>query len=413
MAERYRDFPLPLSMDPIEVQINEKFDQLIFFLNRRRLQLIAEHRDKQEERRAKTTNRVQTIQQLTDTRTHLQTEMKENVLHSMRERIVEEFESKMKQLEIVEPEVELMFECDTQQLEETISLLGQLVEWEIVQIPNYLTLRQPQISVRKRGEGFGYLGWPQGITFDERTQIIYVADGIYPGSIKVFSVTGEYINTFCEGQLKCPIGIAITGNEVFVSDSLFHSIFHFNLPDFRLVAKVGNEGTGDGEFSYPRQLTVTHHGSVFVADNGNNRVVELTYKLEFKRSISHASMSVPNDIKVLDNKVFVLSSIDNPCLHVFSQSGEKLRSFIARGEQGNDQVKKGYFFCFDKQQNILISDYSDNSIKVFSQEGALLHTLGHTQEEEKKIRPYGIVMTNDNKIICTSDDTMLKLHFFC
>ena len=205
----------------------------------------------------------------------------------------------------------------------------------------------------------------------------------------------------------------MNGDEVYVRDSYLHSILHFKLPGFALITKVGKKGTGKGEFSSPHQLTVAPNGSVFVADSRNNRIVVMTRKLKFLKTIKHASMTEPYDVKLLDNKVFVLSSRDNPCLHVFSQSGEKLRSFITRGEQGNKQVKLGYSFCFDKQQNILISDYFDDSIKVFSQEGALLHTLGHTQEE-KRIKPKGIVVTNNNKIICcASAYTKFGLHIFC
>ena len=400
MAERYPEVPLP--MDPIEARINEKFNQLIDCLNRRREQLIAEHRGRQEERRAATTSRIQTIQELTDTRANLQTQMKDNQLHSMRERMVEEIESRMRQIEVVVREVEVLFECDTQQLEETISVLGQLVEREIVPIPNYPALLQPRISVWKRGTSLGKLDWPLGIAFDERTQLIYVAHGnpfSNNDNIIVFSVTGEYNNTFCKGQVKCPASIAINGDEVYVSDTLLHSILHFKLPGFQLVTKGGKQGTGKGEFDSPNQLTVAPNGSVFVADRNNNRVVVLTHKLEFQLSISHASMKAPCDIKLLCNKVFVLSYSDNPCLHVFSQSGEKLRSLITCGTQGYEQVKRGYFFCFDKQQNIFISDSADKSIKVFSQEGALLHTLGYTQEENKRISPQGITVTDNNKII--------------
>ena len=413
MAERYPEVPLPLLMDPIETRINEKFNQLIDCLNRRRVQLIAEYTERQAEKRAETTGRIHTLRQLTDTRTLLQTQMKENVLHSMRDRIVEDIETKMRQLEVVEREVELTFECDTQQLEETISVLGQLVERD-VSIPNYPALLEPRISVGKRGRGQRVFDWPQGIAFDERTQLIYVTNAsifLTKGSIIVFSVTGEYINTFCKG-LKYPIGIAINGDEVYVSDAYLHSILHFKLPGFQLITKVGKKGTGKGEFSSPRQLTVAPNGSVFVADTYNNRIVVMTQKLEFLRTIKHASMTEPCDVKLFDNKVFVLSWCDSPCLHVFSQSGEKLRSFITRGEQGYGQIKRGYSFCFDKQQNILISDWADNSIKVFSREGALLHTLGHTQEEEKRITPRGIVVTNDNKIICSSY-TKFGLHIFC
>ena len=413
MAELYPEVPLP--MDPIEARINEKFNQLIDCLNHRRVQLIAEHRQRQDEKRTETTSRIQTLQQLTDSKTYLQTEMKENVLRSMQEKMVEDIEIKIRQLEVVEKEVQLMFECDTRQLEETISVLGQLVEREILPIPNYPALLEPRISIGKQGTGQGELYYPEGIALDERTQLIYVAHGdpfSSIGCIIVFSVTGEYINTFCKGQFEYPMGIAISGDEVYVSDSFLNSIFHFKLPGFELMTKVGMKRTGKREFSSPRQLTVAPNGSVFVADTGNNRIVVMTNSLKFQQTIKHASMTKPCDVKLLDNKVFVLSYSDNPCLHVFSQSGEKLRSFITRGEQENKQVKQGYFFCLDKQQNILISDYEDNAIKVFSQEGALLHTLGCTQEKEKRIKPTGIVVTND-KIICVSSNTMLCLHIFC
>ena len=418
MAQLYTEVPLYLPYS-IEDRIHKKFDHLIVCLNRRREQLIAEHRAGEKERYAENSSSNQILQQLTDMRTHLQTEMKEKVPQSIYERTVKDIETKMMQLEFVEKEVELRFECNTQQLEETISVLGQLVERETVPIPNY-SLMEPQISIGKRGAVQGELDWPNGIAFDAITQVIYVAEGnMFSACIKVFSVTGKYINTFCKGQLRSPVGIAvgINGDEVYVSDSYLHSIFHFKLPSFQVLTKIGKKGTGEGvgEFSSPRQLTVAPNGSVFVADRHNNRVVVLTHTLEFKQSISHESMTQPCDVKLLDNKAFVLSISDSPCLHVFSQSGEKLRSLITCGTEGNEQVKRGLFFCFDKHHEILVSDYGENSIKVFSQEGALLHTLGYTQEKEKEMRPNGIcprgiAVTNDNKIICASSDTMFCLH---
>ena len=227
----------------------------------------------------------------------------------------------------------------------------------------------------------------------------------------MFSITGEYIKTFCKGQLEYPVSIASNGDDIYVSDSNLHSVFRFRLPDFELINQVGKQGTSKGEFSFPRQITVAND-FVFVADRNNNRIVVMTNELELIQSVSHVSVTQPFDVKLLDTELYVLSYKDNPCLHVLSQSGEKLRSFITCGKLGNKQVKKGYFFCFDQQQNILISDFSDNSIKVFSQEGALLHTLGITQEDNNRIKPKGIVVTNDNKIICTSDDTEFGLHIF-
>ncbi len=96
------------------------------------------------------------------------------------------------------------------------------------------------------------------------------------------------------------MGIVINGNDAidaYVSDRWFHCIYHFKLPNFKLVTKVGNRGPGKGEFSYPENLSVAPNGSVYIADTSNNRVVVMTNKLKFRQSISHESMTSPFDVK--------------------------------------------------------------------------------------------------------------------
>ena len=408
MAERY---PEELAVaDQIESRINQCCDHLAVCINRRRIELLTEYREKKEQRRAEETARLRKRQQLATTQTQVQEEMNENVLHSMRERMVGEIEERMRELETTVRDVELWFECETREVEESISRLGQLIEKEVVPIPDYANLKQPRISVCKKGNAPGNLSWPKSIAYDINTRLVYVAD---PSRICVFSEKGEYINTFAEKYLRWPVGIGISGKEVFVSDQYLHTIFHFELPNFRLVAKVGKKGTGKKEFSSPQQLTVDSDGDVYVADTDNNRVVVMNSKLKYKQSIQHSTMTVPSEVKLLEDKVFVLSYMDNPCLHVFSKAGNKIRSFITCGKKGNEQVRQRYHFCFDKQNNILISDFSDVCIKVFSQEGILLHTVGHTKEdEERRIQPMGIIITPNNKITCASFLTPFMLHIF-
>ena len=130
------------------------------------------------------------------------------------------------------------------------------------------------------------------------------------------------------------------------------------------------------------------------------------------RYIKHRTMTHPTDVKVNNNKVYVLSVTNSPCLHVFSLTGEKIRSLITRDDEGNAQVIRCYSFCLDKKQNILMADNVAGNIKVFSQEGDLLHTLGDTQDVHKTIKPHGITLTDTNKIICTSLCTNFGLHIF-
>ena len=413
MAERYARDEAPLVIHPTEASIHELFNNIIYRLNQRREEVITEFREMMEERRAATTTRINMIHQLIDSKTDLQSHMKENLLHSMWEKMIEEIDSKMKQLEVVEKGTEVVFECNTRQLEQTVSVLGQLVEREIISIPDYPALLQPSVSVGKKGTAEGELVWPRGVAVDETSQLIYIADGgseIKLGNISVFSVTGEYIDTVSEGQVKSPYGVAVSGDNLFVSDSGLHCLFKFRIPILQRLTRAGKKGTGVGEFHYPHHLTVTID-TVFVADFHNGRVVVMDTDLIHKRYIIDPTMTYPSDVKVSNNMLYVLSIKDNPCLHVFSQTGEKIRSLITRDDMGMEDVRICYTFCFDKRQNILMTDYAANNIKVFSQEGALLHTIGDT-DRDKTITPHGITLTNSNKIICSSYDTKFGLYFF-
>ena len=411
MAERYaaRD-EAPLVIHPTEASIHEHFNKIIYRMNQRREEVIAEFRERLEERRAATTTRLNTVQQLIDTKADLQTRMKENLLHSMREKMLEDIDTRMTQLQVVEKETEVVFECDTRQLEQTISVLGQLIEREIISTPDYPALSQPSVSVGKKGTAEGELFYPKGVAVDEKSKLIYVTDA---GNISVFSMTGEYTDRICERQVTQPFGIAISqDNNVFVSDCGPDCIYKFQLPKFQLVTKVGHRGTGVNEFSFPYYLTVTTDRSVLVADYDNDRIVVMDTDLKHKRYIKHQTMTRPTDVKVNNNKVYILSEQDSPCLHVFSLTGEKIRSLITRDYEGNTQVMKCFSFCLDKKQNILMSDNEAGNIKVFSQEGALLHTLGDTQARDKTIKPLGITLTDTNQIICTSYETNFLLHIF-
>ena len=382
-------------------------------MNQRREETITEFKEKIEEKRAAAATRVKTLQQLIDSKAELESRMKENLLHSMREKIVEDIDNKMKQLQVVEKETEVVFECDTRQLEQTISVLGQLIERDI-STPDYPALLQPSISVGKSGTAEGELNWPHGVAVDENSKLIFVADGGYDTSnISAFSIAGEYIDRFCKGLVVKPYGIAISGDStVFISDTGSHCVYKFKLPTFQTVTKVGKEGGGVRQFSYPRYFTITTDRHVLVADWGNDRIVVMDTDLNLKRYITHQTMTRPTIVKVNNNKLYILSDQDSPCLHIFSLTGEKMRSLITRDIKGNAQVRKCLSFCLDKNQNILMSDKQAGNIKVFSQEGALLHTLGDTQDEDNTMAPQSIALTDTNKIICTSVYTKFGLHIF-
>ena len=98
MAKLYARDEAPLVIHPTEASIYEHFNKIIYHLNQRREDVITEFRDRMAERRATTTTRLNTIQQLIDSKADLQGRMKENLLHSIRGKMLEDIDTKMEQL---------------------------------------------------------------------------------------------------------------------------------------------------------------------------------------------------------------------------------------------------------------------------------------------------------------------------
>ena len=60
--------------------------------------------------------------------------------------------------------------------------------------------------------------------------------------VSIFSETGEYLNSYTHEHMESLHGIAIHGNNLYVTDWEVHAVFHIKIEaDFRLVARLGSE----------------------------------------------------------------------------------------------------------------------------------------------------------------------------
>src|SRR5579872_710915 len=81
------------------------------------------------------------------------------------------------------------------------------------------------------------------------------------------------------GQFTTPYGVAVdaSGN-LYVADSGNNRIQKFNSGgtwQWSIPASGVTSGSGTGQFNFPTQLAVDASGNIWVADEGNNRVVEM------------------------------------------------------------------------------------------------------------------------------------------
>ena len=230
--------------------------------------------------------------------------------------------------------------------------------------------------------------------------------------VEIFSETGKFLYQLGVGQLSHPYGIATHGDSLYVSCVGDHTISRFSLTEMWRVRRIGGEGSDNGQFRYPRQLTTDPIGRVFIADIGNNRICIHDPDLNHLRNITHESMSQPLDVKVSRNCLYVLCPDNNPCMLVLTLEGDKLHSLITRGE-GMD-VLCPWFFCFDSLNNFVISDYDSHSIRVFSPEGNLLHTIGREGHQPGMFNePSGVAVTPNRRLVYVSSNENSGLQIFC
>ena len=412
MAARYPNAP---EVDPVEWQIHLLCDQLVLRVNERRHVLVTEAREKRQEMVARETRRQLSEQQLLDTKAEIERLLKENLLRETQERLLAEVEQKLLEVRTPLPQTRLEFRSHHGHLEQLIAGLGELLEEEVPVLPRYQAMRAV-VTVGKEGKAPGELYCPRAVAIERNSNQIYVAEGGHPqlarfARISIFSEGGEYLNSFTHQDMTCPWGIAIHGDKVYVSDKGADAVLQFKLGnDIQLVAKVGTLGSGIGQFDTPYSLAVSNYGDVYVADSSNHRIEILNSSLQHIRTLTEELIYRPADVKLTADTVYVLCK-ESPCVRVFSHAGEMLRSVVSMGDQM--QVNRPIYFCIDSYENIIISDPGAHDIKVFSKEGAHIHTIGREGEQAGEFQfPSGLVLTNELYLVVVSLNINYGLQIF-
>ena len=416
MAARFPEQQQPT--DTLEYHINTFFNRIMMCVDARRVAVLREAENTRNEEIDRQRQRVDGHQQLEDTKEEIEDCMRENTLHELREGMLRQLDLKQEEVRTPLPETRVVFQGDYGDLEQLIATLGEIRKEQVqpvlreireepipVVVPLYEDMR-PVVSAGKKGKALGELWSPNAVAIDSNTNYIYVAEGHafekFP-RISIFSERGEFINSCTLKRMKCPEGIAIHGDSMYVTDVRVHSVFLFKIEShIQYVAKKGSEGAENDQFKAPANLAVSPNGNVYVADTKNNRIQVLDPSLNFIQTLAEQLIEQPRDIKLTADSVYVLCSV-SPCIRVFSYSGVKLRSLITLGYQ--QPVIDACYFCLDSQENIVISDNGAHSLKVFNREGTMIHSIeGSQSDEEMFYNPRGLALNNKSNLVLVSNN---------
>ena len=403
--------PVP-HVDTVEIAINEAFNQIVFCVNQRREAVLTEYRELRNEIPTRPRTRAREEEELIKMKTETERNLQMNKFHDLQQQMLAGIEQKLAEVRKPLPETRVVFRSQSAPLEQLIAELGEILEEVVISVPNYQNMR-PVVTVVKEGKAPGELLSPHAVAIDINNRI-FIAEGSVSqqhARISVFSEKGEYQTSFTHQYFKCPRGIAIHGDNLYVTDTQVHAIYKFKIEtDFPLVAEQGSEGTQTGEFITPTNLAVSTQGDVYVTDYHNNRVQILNSSLQHLRNLTEQLIKLPRDIKLTADEVYVLCD-DSPCILVFSHAGERLRSLVSKGEQM--QVYDPCYFCLDAEGNIIISDFGTHQIKIFSKEGNHIRTIGERgQQPGMFYRPTGLALTRDLRLVVVSWSDNFGLQIF-
>ena len=394
MASKFPQSKLPINaFIKAEQLIRSTFDRIIGAATERRDQLLVQLNDmklnylnREETRNKQMSDLQKLISQL------METSIQENPIVKLRENQIQDLQREQKKY--VKP-TPVPIPCISN--DGLKSLLEQLKGFGTVEdVGQYYTERiNPVRCFGMRGNKEGELNDPTGLTLDIHGNI-FIADTLNR-RIQIFSTAGKFLGEFGKEHLIHPLSIVLNEKWVFVSDIGFYTnaVIKFNRTNYKYICQ-----SEKGELYFPRGLTVDTNEEVLVADCSNNRIAILNSELKLIKIIGKGKLEHPHDVKINENKIFVADTNKINNIHIFTKSGDKIRSFI-KLENGTGLI----YLCFDLNNNIIVSDYSSMSIQIFTMDGQLIHKIFC------KSNPKGLAVdNNNNNIYCVCYDCVVYLY---
>ena len=368
----------------VEFSINSTFQSLIHKLTERRDKLLVELYDikmnyfnKEETRKKHLNDLDQLIKQMEDIC------IEQNKIAKLQEEHIANTKKERDQYR-TPTSLPLPFfnTANLVQLQQQISTFGELKD----ATTHYSTRLEPFRSI---GEKCAF-NRPYGVAIDGKGNM-YVVDS-RNNKVQVIHVDGHLITEYGKGEIKSPHGIALYEDFLFVS--VEKCVYKYS------ILSPGNSVCKSEVALNDSQGMCVDENEVFVADCSNNRIVVFNLDLKFIRNLGEGNLFEPGDVKINFDKVFVADNSEENSIHIFSKSGDLLNNMIYM----KDGTQSSKFLCFDKFNNIIISDCLGRMIQVHTSDGEFVHRI------QCGFRPTGIAVNQDN-IICIDSDYHL-IHFY-
>ncbi len=241
-----------------------------------------------------------------------------------------------------------------------------------------------------KGDAPGMFDDPTGIAISGTE--IFITDS-RNDRIQVFDPEGNFRRSFGvpgtgAGELGRPMNPTIRNRELYVPEYFNDRIQIFDL-DGTPLRIVGEAGEGPGQFNAPGGVAVGADGTLFVADFYNQRVQQLAPDGAFIGQFGATGISgfgagqfnYPTDVAVAPDGTLFVADGYNDRIQVFDANGDFFRKWGGPFAINIHGPFNGWFatvtnITLDDQGNVYVADFYNHRIQKFTADGTFLTAFG-------------------------------------
>ena len=239
--------------------------------------------------------------------------------------------------------------------------------------------------------------------------------------VSIFGPSGEKLRSFGSegsghGQFLFPRGVVVDFKEnIVLADSENHRIQKFT-EEGQFFEPIGTQGSGLLQFSFPTDIALNaSNGKLYVTDTGNDRVQvlnsDLTFSCTFGRKGSDkGQFNTPWGIACDSTGMVYVADCENHRIQVFTEKGKFLRTFGKRG-QHRGELHSPIGVAIGANNTVYVSEDGNHCVSAFTSEGRPVTQFGMMGEGRGEFKwPSGIAVDNSGVVyVCDRGNDRLQM----
>lgn len=242
----------------------------------------------------------------------------------------------------------------------------------------------------EKGTGPGQFNEPTGIAVSDDE--VFVSDSRNK-RIQVFDFEGNFKRMIgnsdqLTAQLARPMNLTIVNKKLYVADYFNDQINVYALNGI-YQRSIGESGSNDGQFDAPSGVAVADNGDVFVADFYNQRAQQLRANGQFVRQwgltkqigVFDGKMNYPTDVAIgNDNTLYVADGYNDRIL-AYNIEGELIHKWGGPLAINIFGPFNGWFatvtgVAVGPQGNVFVADFYNDRVQKFTPDGKFISKFG-------------------------------------